>query len=239
MKRTAALLPVLLALVACNNGGGTRTDLGAALLTADEVREGCVASTLDLIQDVADRLAPLAGARTQDAFLAIAAEAGCAVALDAAGGGSTLFCPDVVVRGEPTTLRAQVEFLRGDEPADIATADRMRAFVEAEGLTFSASGTLTFRPDVEQGLVVDGGLDGLFLDGCALSGVLDRVTARTVADAAGSGFAALFTAGNIDFGVDVPGGAFARATAALAGRTALVALELAGVFSQSEIALGQ
>jgi len=237
MLRTTAPLLMFLALAACNRSGAP-AGLNAALLTADEVREGCVASTLDLVQDVTDRLAPLAGTRSVDAFLSVAAEAGCSVALDATGTGFTVSCPDARVGGAPAVLLVQVTFLQGDLPSDPAGADRMSASVEAEGLAFSATGSLVFRPDAELGLVVDGDLDGTFLDGCVLTGVLDRVTARTIADATGGGFAALFQSGNIDFGVEVPGGAFARATAALAGRSALIALELGGVFSHAAIELG-
>ena len=218
---------VCLALAAC--AGGTSPDLSAAQLTADEVREGCVASTLDVMQGVLDLFAPAAALDSVDGLAVLAQEAGCTLILDAAGNTHTVSCPGVMVRGEPVALMASVTFLAGR---------RLVVFVRTEGGFLTTEADLELRVDPERGIVVDGFLRSESPDGCVVEGTLSNVAVRTIADLPGVGFGALFTSGSVELDVTHPGLGRMTGTAALAGRSALVALEVGGIFSQGEISLG-
>jgi hypothetical protein len=218
---------VCLALAAC--AGGTTPDLTAARLTADEVREGCVASTLDVMQGVLDLFAPAAAIDSLDGLAALAQEAGCNLIIDAAGTTHTVSCPGVMVRGEPVALMAAVTFHEGG---------RLTVTVQTEGGLYTTEADLELRVDPERGVVVDGSLRSEAPDGCLVQGTLDNVAVRTIADLPGVGFGALFTSGSVELDVSQPGLDRMTGTAALAGRSALVALEVGGVFTQGEITLG-
>lgn len=220
-------LVVCLALAACSGPGAP--DLLAARLTADEVREGCVASTLDVMQGVLDLFAPAAAVDGPDALALLVQEAGCTLILDAAGTTYTVSCPGVIVRGEPLALMASVS---------LEEDGRLLVKVETEGGLYTTEADLELSVDPERGVVVDGFLRSEAPDGCLLQGTLDNVAVRTIADLPGVGFGALFTSGSVELDVSGPGLARMTGTAALAGRSALVALEVGGIFSQGEIALG-
>lgn len=219
-------LVVCLALAACS--GSTAPDLLAARLTADEVREGCVASTLDVMQGVLDLFAPAAAVNDPDALAVLVQEAGCTLIVDAAGTTYTVSCPGVNVRGEPVALMASVTL----EESGLAVT------VETEGGLYTTEADFELTVDPERGVVVDGFLRSEAPDGCVVQATLDNVAVRTIADLPGVGFGALFTSGSVELSVDHPGLDRMTGTAALAGRSALVALEVGGIFSQGEIALG-
>ncbi|MHC4549475.1 MAG: hypothetical protein ACYTEZ_11940 [Planctomycetota bacterium] len=226
------------ALAACS--GGATLDLTSARLTAAEAREGCVASTLDVMQGVVDLFAPLTTADSLDDVVALAQDAGCALVVDATGTDHTLSCPGVTVRGESVPLLATLTFLAGDTPvADPADADRLVAFVETLGGLYRTEADLELRLDPLRGVVVDGFLWSESPDGCSVEGTLDNVAARPVADLPGVGIGVLFTSGNVELGVILPDRPPLTGTAALAGRRALVALEVDGIFSHGEIELGR
>ncbi|MHC4493232.1 MAG: hypothetical protein ACYTDU_16595 [Planctomycetota bacterium] len=220
-------LIVCLALAAC--AGGTAPDVSAALLTADEVREGCVASTLDVMQGVLDLFAPATAVDSPDGLAALAQEAGCTLIVDAAGTTHTVSCPGVMVRGESVALTASVTFL---------AVERLVVSVQTEGGFFTTEADLELSVDPERGIVVDGFLRSESPDGCVVEGTLSNVAVRTIADLPGVGFGALFTSGSVELDVTHPGLDRMTGTAALAGRSALVALEVAGIFSHGEISLG-
>ncbi|MHC4136074.1 MAG: hypothetical protein ACYS0K_13925 [Planctomycetota bacterium] len=220
-------LIVCLALAAC--AGGTAPDVSAALLTADEVREGCVASTLDVMQGVLDLFAPATAVDSPDGLAALAQEAGCTLIVDAAGTTHTVSCPGVMVRGESVALTASVTFL---------AVERLVVSVQTEGGFFATEADLELSVDLERGIVVDGFLRSESPDGCVVEGTLSSVAVRTIADLPGVGFGALFTSGSVELDVTHPGLDRMTGTAALAGRSALVALEVAGIFSHGEISLG-
>ncbi len=216
-----------LALAACT--GGVSPDLSAAQLTADEVREGCVASTLDVMQGVLDLFAPATTVASVDDLAVLVQEAGCSRSLDAAGTTYTVSCPGVMVRGESVALMASVTFLAGE---------RLVVSVQTEGGLVTTEAELELSFDPERGIVVDGTLRSESADGCVVEGALSNVAVRTIADLPGVGFGALFTSGSVELDVTHPGLDRMTGTAALAGRRALVALEVGGIFSQGEISLG-
>lgn len=220
-------LVVCLALAACS--GGRAPDLVAARLTADEVREGCVASTLDVMQGALDLFAPAANVDDPDALALLVQEAGCTLILDASGTTYTVSCPGVIVRGEPVALTASVT-LAGD--------GRLAVTVLTDGGPYATEVDLELFVDAERGVVVDGFLRSETLEGYVVQGTLDNVAVRTIADLPGVGFGALFTSGSVELAVSRPGLVKMTGTAALAGRSALVALEVGGVFTQGEVSLG-
>jgi len=234
MTPRLAPLFALLLLFGCTGGSTATLDASAALLTAEEVREGCVASTLDVMGDVVDRIAPAAGVADLTDLIGLAAESGCNLVPGELE--HLLACPDLTVRGETVALTARLTYTaNGIAVADLAEADGLEVEVDARGVTFETTGFLTLRRD--GALRIEGELVTTTLDGCEVAGTLDRVTALTLADAPGAAFRALFTSGNVDLGVTIPGGQTVTGTAALIGRNAIVALEVSGVFSQAEITL--
>lgn len=220
-------LIVLLALAACS--GAPAPDFSSAQLAADEMREGCVASTLDVLQGVLDLFAPATTVDSLDDLAVLAQEAGCTLIVDAAGSTHTVSCPGVMVRGEPVALMASVTLLEG--PALLVS-------VETDGGPYATEADLEFGVDPERGIVVDGSLRSESPDGCVVEGTLDNVAVRTIADLPGVGFGALFVSGSIELVVTPPGAERMTGTAALAGRSALVVLEVGGRYWQGELALG-
>ena len=218
---------ICLALAACTEG--TAPDISSAELAADEVREGCVASTLDVMQGVLDLFAPATTAGGVDGLAVLAQETGCTLIADAAGDTHTVSCPGVTVRGEPVALMASVTFLQGA---------RLVVTVQTEGGRYTTEAEFELSVEPERGIVVDGFLRSESLDGCVVEGTLVSVAVRTIADLPGVGFGALFLSGSVELDVTHPGVQRMTGTAALAGRSALVALEVGGIFSQGELSLG-
>jgi hypothetical protein len=207
------------------------------LLTVGEVREGCVASALTLTYDIVDRWGAAAGVRSFAELESLAATTDADLLLAGESAVEHLLAlPALNVRGDSVAVLATLVFVddAGFPVADPATATGARIAFTAEGALLRANGVLVFRYTID-GLTVDGEVFSDY-DGCALAGTLARVTARTFADAPGGGFGSVFTSGNVDLGVETPDGAVVG-TAALAGRHALVALELSGLFSTAEITL--
>lgn len=220
-------LLLVLALAACS--GGTAPDITSAQLAADEVREGCVASTLDVMQGVLDLFAPATAVDSVDGLALLAQEAGCTLIVDALGDTHTVSCPGVMVRGEPVALMASVTFLEGA---------RLAVSVQTDGGLYTTEADFELSVDLERGIVVTGSLRSESPDGCVVQATLDNVAVRTIADLPGVGFGALFTSGSVELDVTHPGLEAMTGIAALAGRSALVALEVGGIFSQGEILLG-
>jgi hypothetical protein len=185
-----------------------------------------------------DRFGAAAGTRSLGELPGLAATSGCSLLLAAPGGVEHLLvCPALDVRGDTVLLTARIVFLAGDDATpDPAAADRVRVAFDARGDALVADGVLEFSIDLLRGLVAEGDIHGTF-DGCDLDGTFENVTVRTFADAPGGGFGSVFASGNIDLGVRVPGGRIVRGTAALAGRNALVALELDGRHTQADLIL--
>ena len=164
-----------------------------------------------------------------DGLAVLAQEAGCTLILDAAGNTHTVSCQGVMVRGESVALMASVTFLAGG---------RLVVFVQTDGGFLATEADLELRVDPERGIVVDGFLRSESPDGCVVEGTLENVAVRTIADLPGVGFGALFTSGSVELDITQPGLDRMTGTAALAGRSALVALELGGIFWQGELSLG-
>lgn len=231
---------LLLALVAAGcTAGATTGELTAAPLTADDLREGCVRTTLGVMQRTVDLFGVATTVRDIDGIVALAAENGCVLIVDGPVGEFVLTCPATDIGDETISFTATLVFFREGLPVtDPADADRVVVTLDSLGTTQSTEARFELFVDPERGLVIDGTLLTESLDGCEIEGTLDNVTARAVADLPGLGTGVLFTSGNVDLGLTLPDRTFATGTAALVGRNALVSLEVDGVHSQGEVVLG-
>lgn len=218
MSRTAlasALVSILL--FACTQSGTTSIDTVQAVQIAQEMREGCVGASLDLLQNLADRLAPLAYASSPEELQALAAQAGCTVT-------PGVLTDYLLCEGDPT-LEIQLSRLDGVLIAEI-TADTTDSHTE---------GVLEIDPAA--GVAMAGDLVTEYANGCTVLAFVDRVQGQLVADLPGTGTGLIFTGGSVALHVLEAGDPFASGTAALVGRRALVILEIAGIFAQGEIDL--
>lgn len=229
-------------LAACTGGtasiSGSGINESEALLLAEETREGCVRSNLDVMQGLVDRLAPLAEATDVERLEALALRAGCTFVRG--DREFTILCSDLDVRSDLVTMVATLELIDASGfPVDAPDrAEYVRVIVEALGTDSISEGVLTCRADPDRGLVVDGWISTQFDDGCSVETTLDEVLGRIVADLPGLDGGVLFTGGAADLRVlDVLGDAIASGRAALVGRAAVVALEVAGFYSHGELDL--
>jgi hypothetical protein len=189
-------LAVLLALVFGGCGGAAP---GAPSLTAEQLREGAVASTLDVLVGAVDLFA-----------------------LDPADPVA-----EVRVRGEPVTLFAD---LAPDGLGIVMT-------LEAEGACRTEA-LLELVHDPDKGIAIGGTLR-TEADGVVVTATLDGVFAQPVADLPGLESGVVFTSGDVDLGVHAGDRLLATGTAALFGRSALVALSIRGASTEGEIDLGR
>jgi len=218
--RRLALLPLLFA--GCGTDGWTFTSTSRA----EAMREGCVGSALDLLQELADRLAPLAEAGDDEALLALAGVCGVELRLGALEGGAHVldFQADDL-RGGAVTVRAEIAPRPGGASV-FATADGPRVRAEA---------FLELDRDPDGGVRARGTLQGTY-DGCDVDAAFEDLWARTVADLPERPLGVLIVEGSID--LDVFGaGAPVSGTAAFTGRDAFVLLTVDGVASLGPVQL--
>jgi hypothetical protein len=243
MHRHRAVAIALVALVsflpACGGGASVSPDIQSALQTGEHLRESCVASALDLLQNVADMVSLAATARDLDALAAAADAAACSL-WGPDEGSYTFFCAGLPVRGEPVDVLIELTYLDdlGFPTDDLSAAASVLLRIEAEGGLFQGGGVIHIAPDAELGLVFDGSIGTVYYDGCSATADL-LVTGQTVADLPDLAAGVLFTSGDVDLGAETPEGRPVSGSAGLVGRTAVVVLEVDGVISQGEIALGE
>lgn len=237
MPRNLITLTVLVATLAACTPVQEEVDVQQAAQLAEQLRQGCVATNLDLVALLSDQLAPLCEVRDLDHLIALAVGLGCSVLPGSER--QVLDCDGFLLGEEPFDLRAELEYVDEDgAPAQPGEAASMRVHIEAFGAGVEISGMLTCTPDPARGLVLGGSLATLFDDGCNVTSDLLDLTAQRVADIGGS-MRLIFMAGSVHITVDQDGTDIASGSAAFVGRNALVALQVDGVFSQGEIALGQ
>jgi len=212
-------------------------DRASALQAIGQLSDENVAPALDLIQTALDLAAPTVYATSEGELAAIADAAGCALSGPFEGTYDFL-CGPREMRGESTTLLIHVTFLMDGFPVeDPALADAILLRIEGESGRILTEGLLHLVPDPDRGLVIDGDLSASAFDGADLSASFENVTARTVADLPGMATGVLFTSGSIDFDLRTPDGDPARGTAGLVGRSAVLALDLAGFTAQRDLDL--
>lgn len=240
MMRLPALacLALLAFLPACGGGGGGPAVVVDPLRTTEEMRESCVAMTLDLVQRALDLAGPAVGLGRVDQLANLAAEAGCGlVALDATT--YLLVCENVFVRGDVVSIRLDLTYTRNGVPVvSPADSDAMFLRIDIAGADVAVTGALTLVDDPDLGLTFEGALTSSSFGGCRVEAALDTVTAFPVADLPAVPRGVVFTSGRIDLDVWTPDDVALTGSAALVGRSAHVNLGLDGVFSQGQVALG-
>ena len=209
-------------------------DIDQALQLADEMRAGCVASNLDLMMGLADRAAPLCEASSLQNLVDLASS-WCTVTPGTER--HILECEELQLGADVIDLHAELEYFGADGQTVVAPEDSvgLRVHVTATGLLAETTGILVCTPDPERGLVLSGHLITVFPDGCRVEADLNDLTALRIADGEAP---LLITSGSVDISIDNWDEPVATGTAAIFGRNALVALEVDGIFSQGEIALG-
>jgi hypothetical protein len=213
MRRVALLLA--LPLLGCGPSGG-------AALSAEALSEGCVATALGLLQEAADRLAPLSEAGSVEDIERLAAELGIGCAREA-GGAVVLRCEGVELRGGVVTLIARVE-----------VGARLLAEIAVEGTALAAHGSVAFAPGPD-GVGASGALSVLVGE-CAVDIAFDPLTFRMVADLEEKPVGAVCVAGTVEVEVSGGGGG-AYGVAAFTGRDAFVMLSAGGALFQGSVAL--
>lgn len=233
MPHKRLLILLLLGLAACSPENAV--DTGQALLIAQEMREGCVADNLGLMLGLVEYLSPLSTVRDMDDLVDRTSVTGCTLI---PGELILLECRGVVISDDVIDLHAELDYIAADgfPTSDPSQAVSLRITIDALGAGSHTEGMLVCTPDPALGLVLEGGISTYFDGGCLVTTELDGVTAQFIADLPGGG-SLVFTSGSADLGVDDDGVPLASGTAALVGRSALVALEVSGVYSQGEIDL--
>ncbi len=226
LRRLACLATLSISLVACGPSHSLTVTPSDSLLLAQQAQQGCLGTTLEIFLALADRLAPLAQARDLPSLEARALDAGCVFT---PGSPALLFCPALPVRGESFALLVTVEYLSAGFPvADPSLADGLRLAVQGEGAPLQCEGQVEIVRDPERGIVVDGSISVVTADGCTLLATAQNVAGRLIADLPGGDAGFVFSEGEIDVDLDGFGGAEIRATAALIGRQALLAITVNG-----------
>jgi hypothetical protein len=182
---------------------------------AESVRDECVGASLRLLQELSDRLAPLARADGPEERAATAFELGCEWQ------GDVLVCPAL-------GLELEIE----ERPAE--TAMLIRDLDPLRGVT----GEIRIYGDPARGLVLTGHLQRIAPSGCEAILGFEELVALEAYGLPGGALGLYFSEGSVDVTVLAPDAALmAHGSAALTGRHALVALNFDGRRLLDEIAL--
>lgn len=216
LRNLTTFFCVVVAVAGCARNEATETtQLVAAQQKAD------VSVVLGLLQDLADRHAPLVGAATPEQLEAMGAELGCDVYPD----GHLIECPSVEVGEDLVFVSA------------VFTAESAMTFHgDVDGSLLYAHYALTFEIDPERGIVGSGDMVVNFPDRTIYIETEDLVV-RLVADLSGPGIAAVFVSGHVTVRVEEPFQPETTGSAALAGASALVALHVDGISSLTTVDL--
>ncbi|MEM8885834.1 MAG: hypothetical protein AAGD14_17350 [Planctomycetota bacterium] len=222
--RDAALVAVC-ALAAC--GGGGTTVEAITQTEAEEIRDDCVADGLRLLQQLADRIAPLARARDVEELEATALALGCT--FRARPDGYYLSCPTI-------GLDLGLEFERDGLPVnDPALADRVALRLGGDP---RVSGEILMEQDPARGMVMHGGFERVSDLGCVAHLDFTQLAGLEAFGLPDGALGLFFTEGSVDVRVAMPGGdALAHGSAALRGRSAVLALNFDGLALLDELAL--
>jgi hypothetical protein len=228
-----------LALTACSDGGTPLAGSRDLLLQASELREGCVANSLDVLLRTLDRVAPMAEELRTDHLDSLPGGGSCD--LYAATGEETeheLLCYWPAPDGGAVTLDLRLTYLDETGSAIAAPTDggSLRVLIDVRGEPTEALGEISIRVDPARGLVVTGDIGFRFGLTCLVKCEIDEIVAAVVADAP-FGTSVLVHTGNLDLEIDRGDGDWRYGSAALVGRTAIVAIAVNGYFSQGEIDL--
>jgi hypothetical protein len=193
---------------------------------AEQLRDSCVAESLRLLRDLADRLAPLARVRDLEHLEATATTMDCIMVTRPSG--FDLVCESL---GLVLSLEYQLD---GTLSLDPGSSDELRMIVSDLDPERNISGELWIHREIERGLILSGGLHRSTESGC--EAILE------FEDLIGQEFGGLdglyFTEGRVDLIVLAADAIeLARGSAALSGRDAFVVLNFDGISLLDEIFL--
>ena len=106
----------------------------------------------------------------------------------------------------------------------------------ARGDDLEATGELVLRPEADHGLEIRGEFECLLGGTCLVKCEVNEIVGALVADAP-TGTIVLIHTGNLGLEIDRGHGDWRYGSAAMVGRTAIVAIAVNGYFSQGEIDL--
>jgi len=208
-------LPGVLLVLATACGGGAGASATISLAQAEQVRDECVGEGLRLLQQLADRVAPLARASGPEEREAIALGFGCTTVPDG------FECFELGIR--------------------LAYEERLDGFVlmvhDLDPLR-GVTGEFWVRTDPERGLVLQGHLHRAAEDGCLAILTFDELVGLEAYGLPDGELGLFFSEGAVDVSVRAPDDSpLAYGSAALSGRHALVALNFEGRRLLDELAL--
>lgn len=218
-----------LLMTACGNGSSATGQPSLTAVSQDEaeqLRDGCVAESLRLLRDLADRLAPLARVRDLEHLEATATSMGCTV--QARPSGFDLLC-------EPLGLMLSLQYqLNGELSLDPGNSDDLRMTVTDFDPMRNVDGELWIHRDIERGLVLSGGLRRSTELGCETILEFDELIGNEFGGIDGI----YFSQGGVDLTVLSQNAIeLARGSAALSGRDAFVVLNFDGLSLLDQILL--
>ncbi len=216
LKNLTALLCVVVAMGCAPNEVPETTRVVAAQQAED------VSIVLDLLQDLADRFAPLVGDGSPEQLEAMGAELGCTV------------YPNGVIECSDVDVIEDLLFLSASRTSEGPTRTKFHG--DAIGYFLDAHYALTFDIDPDRGLVAQGDMAVSFPDRTVYIETNDLVL-RLVADRDRPGVAAVFVSGHLTVRVEEPNLPETTGSAALAGAGALVALDVNGISSLTTVNL--
>ncbi|MHC4849348.1 MAG: hypothetical protein ACYTEG_12955 [Planctomycetota bacterium] len=212
----AGNIALLCLVAACSQASDTRLiTQPISQAHAEQVRDDCVGESLRLLQDLSDRLAPLARADNADELAAVAFELGCDIV------GEELYC-------HPLGL-----ILRLERNAEITAM-----FIEDMDAARGVVGEMRIHNDAARGHVLAGFLHRFAEDGCEAVLEFEELVALEAYGLPGGSLGLYFSEGAVDLTVFRPDATqLAHGSAALTGRHALIALNFESVRLLDEVAL--
>lgn len=212
--RNVSLLLVACSAIACGNSSPTKKVFDAiSQQEAEEVRDGCVADSLALLQALGDRIAPLARARDLEGLELTAAALGCS--FETTTDGYRLLCPAMDLRGTTLAVELYLRFTGEDTVLQVSGSDAAH----------SVDGILVLRSEPERGLVLQGAVEATDANGCRAVAEFDEVIGLEAIDLPGDRSALHFREGAVELIVFRENALeLARGSAALTGRNAFVVL---------------
>ena len=208
----AGNIALLCLVAACSHGSDT---LLVTQEHAEQIRDECVGESLKLMQELSDRIAPLARVTGPAELTALALELGCEIV------GEQLHCYELGL------------ILRLERHPDGTVM-----FVEDQDAARNVTGEMRIHDDPARGFVLAGHLHRYSSDGCEAILEFEELIALEAYGLPGGSLGLFFSEGAVDLTVLAPDAVLlAYGSAALSGRSALVALNFESLRLLDELAL--
>jgi hypothetical protein len=212
--RNIACLVVACVVTACGSNSPTKKLYDAiSQQQAEDLRDTCVADSLALLQELGDRIAPLARAKDVEQLEAAALARGCS--FETTAEGYRLLCPAMDLRGSILAVELILNFVGEETALQVNGSDAMR----------SVHGNLIVRDDPERGLVLQGVLEAINDTECRAVAEFNEVIGLEAFDLPGDLSSLHFREGAVQLTLYSDTSLrLARGSAALSGRNAFVVL---------------